>query len=167
MQRFGLLLGIFLILTGLTYRDGGLRDIYPYCADARVCFYLTASESLNFDAYSGDIFVVKNGNGVIVDAPADAALRLRRGLSGMKGESVSFDGGYGDALEIIRLYRVKVAGGEILPLDEENSVRIIYGYSRFLTKSVSLDGKNINIQIAVNAKTGKVTAGTPLILGSY
>jgi hypothetical protein len=166
-QKFGLLLGAFLILTGLAFWDGGLTDIYRAYGGARVCFYLTAKEKLPLSAFSDGVFVIRNGGGVIVDAPAEAALKIRRGFSGIMGESVSFEGDYGDGLEILRLYRAAAVFEETLHLDGENSVRIIYGFSGLLTRSVSLDGKRVNIQIAANELTGKVTAGTPLILGSY
>ena len=181
-SKFGLLLGVFLILTGLTFWDSGLKDIYGRGGGARICFYLTADEKLPLTAFSGDIFIIKNGGGVIVDAPPAAARELRRGFSGIKGESVSFDGGYGDALEILKLYRVKIIFEETVPdaqctIDNAqctmhnaqfgDTIKIIYGFSRLFTRSVNLDGKKVNIQIAVNGSTGRVTVGTPLILGSY
>ena len=168
MKRFGLLLGAFLILTGLTFWDNGLQDIYTYRKEARVCFYLTANETLDLSNFSNDIIIIRNGAGIIVDAPAEKAAALRAGFSDIKGESVSFDGTRSDAREIIKIYRVRITGGESILLDAGgSSIYIIYGYSKLLTSSVTLDGSEVNIQIAVNSITGKVAVGTPLILGSY
>ena len=168
MKRFGLLLGAFLILTGLSFWDNGLKDIYTRYEGARVCFYLTANESLDLGNFSDGVIIIRNGAGVIADAPAEKAAALRRGFSDIKGESVSFDGKDSDALDIIRLYRARIINRESLPLDNVgNSILIIYGCSKLLAKGVTLDGNQINIQIAVNSLTGKVTVGTPLILGSY
>lgn len=165
-SKFGLLLGAFLVLTGLTFWDGGLENIYTAHGGSRVCFYLTAGESLNLQAFSG-VVVTKNGNGVIVDAPGDAARRIRGELSNIKGESVSFDGDTGDARGILSRYAVRTVFEEEIPMGGEGSINIIYGFSASLTRSVNLDGKKVNIQIAVNSESGRVTVGTPLILGSY
>ena len=168
MKKFGLLLGAFLILTGLSFWDDGLQDIYSRFDGARVCFYLTANESLDLGAFSNGIVIIRNGAVVIVDAPAETAAKLRGGFSDVKGESVMFDGDYSDAREILKLYRVSVTGRENIPLDDKgNSIFIIYGFSRLLTNGIELDGEKVNIQIAVNSLTGRVTAGTPIILGSY
>ena len=168
MKKFGLLLGAFLILTGLTFWDNGLKDIYTRYEGARVCFYLTADESLDLDKFSNDVIIIRNGAGVIVDAPAENAASLRRSFSDIKGESVAFNGTLADALEIIRFYYAQIINEEYVPLDSNgSSIYVIYGHSKLLTKSVALDGNAVNIQIAVNSLTGKVTVGTPLILGSY
>jgi len=168
MKKFGLLLGAFLILTGLGFWDNGLTDIYTRFDGARVCFYLTQYESLDLGAFSNDVIIIRNGAGVIVDAPAETAAALRRGFSDIKGESAAFDGDCGDARKILKFYRVNITGRENIPLDMKgNSILIIYGYSKLLTNGVEIDGDNVNIQIAVNSLTGKVTVGTPLILGSY
>lgn len=168
MKKFGLLLGAFLILTGLTFWDNGLKDIYTAYGNARVCFYVTEYEELDLSGFSEDVLLIKNGAGIIVDAPGGAAARIRQGFSDIKGESVSFAGGNGDALEIISLYRARILSEEIIPLDNEgNSIRVFYGFSKLLTASVTLDGQKVNIQVAVNGQSGRVTVGTPLILGSY
>jgi len=113
--------------------------------------------------------IIRNGTGVIIDTPAVNAANMRRSFSDIKGESVCFAGGYSDALRIMRITHAERLWEETVPLDGggENSIRIIYGYSRLLGKCVETDGKRINLQIAVNSQGGKVTAGTPLILGSY
>ena len=168
MKRFGLLLGAFLILTGLSFWDNGLENIYTRFGGARVCFYLTASESFDLGNFSNGVIIIRNGAGVIVDAPAETAAHLRRGFSDIKGESVSFDGSGSDALDIINLYRARIINRESVPLDiNGNAIYVIYGYSKLLTRGVTLDGDTVNIQIAINSSTGKVTVGTPLILGSY
>ena len=168
MKKFGLLLGVFLILTGLTFWDNGLTDIYERTPGARVCFYVTADESLNLGGFSQDVLIIRSGAGIIIEAPGAAAAELRQGFSKIRGESVSFCGNYADAQEIIRFYRVQTVKKEILPSGNTGkSITIIYGFSKLLTKSVNLDGEKVNIQIAVNGATGRVTAGTPLILGSY
>ena len=167
MKKFGLLLGSFLILLGLTFWDNGLTDIYGRFGGARICFYVTADESLDLSGFSQDVLIIKNGAGIIIDAPGERAAKLRRGFTDIKGESVSFNGNYTDALEIIRFYRVRIVNKESLTLDNEgNSITIIYGFSKMLTKSVNIDGEKVNMQIAVNGATGKVVVGTPLILGS-
>lgn len=170
--RFGLLLGAFLILTGLTFWDNGLKNIYIEFGGARVCFYVTRDETLDLKNFSDDIVVTVSGTGLIIDAPGEKAAGLRRGFSKTLGESVAFTGGIADAEEIIAFYRAETAYTETIPLlspdgKSENRITVIYARSALLTKYVKIEGRKINLQIAVNSATGRVTAGTPLILGSY
>ena len=168
MKKFGLLLGAFLILTGLTFWDNGLKELYAEHSDARVCFYLSRFESLDLSTFSEDTIIINSGTGIIVDVPGAAAAQMRGGFSDILGESVCFSGGPADAQEIMNFYRARLLWEEEIPLDGNgNSVKIMYGFSWLLNKSVEADGQRINIQIAVNSLSGKVTAGVPLILGSY
>ncbi len=171
-QRFGLFLGIFLILTGLTFWDNGLSDIYNEYRETRVCFYIPRSEQLDLTGFAADTAITKNGTGVIVETAGENADKLRRGFENIYGESVTFPGNTADAECVIKMYRAKTVCTERIPLSSADGspggeITVTYAYSRLLTKSVTLGGKKVNLQAAVNTATGKVTIGTPLILGSY
>ena len=171
MQRFGLLLGVFLILTGLSVRDCGLSDIYTDYKDAKVCFYITRG-GFDLDALSADVEITRNGAGLIISAAGDSAAKIRRGFSKITGESVAFRGNIADAEGIISFYRADTVYTETVPLSQAEgngggSITVIYAYSPLFKNAITLSGKKVNLQAAENNVTGMVTIGTPLILGSY
>ena len=79
---------------------------------------------------------------------------------------VSFTGGKADALRVLEMYGVKKYKTEMLPSDT-GAIYVYYGASPYLFEGVAVNGGYCNIQVAFNPATGRVTAGTPLITGSY
>lgn len=105
---------------------------------------------------------MQSGNGFLVSTSnknaSDVFLKLN--LKMLQGESFCFDGNMLDAQVLI-----KKLNGEILKTEKVGDILIFYGQSKKFKKYVSVDNKKINFQIAVN--NGKITIGTPLILGGY
>ena len=83
-----------------------------------------------------------------------------------KGESVSFAGDLSDAYTIAEMYAAKIWETEDLD-DGAFTITVLYARSSYLTGGQTVNGRFVNLQIAFNERTGVVTVGTPLILGSY
>ncbi len=49
--------------------------------------------------------------------------------------------------------------------EQIDDVTVIYGYSPRIIKSVSLNGRRVNVMVAI--RCGEITVGSPLIKGSY
>ena len=79
-------------------------------------------------------------------------------LSGIKGESVRYEGDRAE--ELIALFQAKV-----LFVEEAAGVTNYYCYAPALEHAVALNGERVNLHIAVNGK--KTAAGTPLIFGGF
>ena len=79
-------------------------------------------------------------------------------LSGVKGESVRYDGDRAE--ELLALFQAKV-----LFVEEAAGVTNYYCYAPALESAVSLNGHCVNLHIAVNGE--KTAAGTPVIFGGF
>jgi len=91
--------------------------------------------------------------------PWDAQLKRLSALN-VRAETLIFKGGEDDIEALIKKLRVKT-----LFTQKVGSIDIIYGYSPRLKGGVYLDGQKVNLQIARRGEV--ITAGTPVILGSY
>lgn len=91
--------------------------------------------------------------------PLGAAL-LRLSDPAPQGESVRFQGDRAAAEAMLSQLQATV-----VKESEINGLTVIYARSARLRGGVVLNGETVNLQIALRGKT--VTAGTPLILGSY
>lgn len=102
--------------------------------------------------------VIENGAGIIVQCGLD---ELDGAPDGYSGVSVSFDGDIKDAEAWLKRLHVREIYSETIG----EGILCVYGYSPLLKGSISVDGREINIQLAVNC--GVVHIGSPLLLGSY
>lgn len=80
--------------------------------------------------------------------------------SDVDGVSVSFEGSLRDVERIVERLGVKQTHTQ-----QMDGLIVVCGYSRRLRGGVLLDGRFVNVQIALNGD--RVTVGSPLILGGY
>ena len=102
--------------------------------------------------------VIRNGAGSIVQCGLDRAAEAPRGYAGV---SVSFAGDASDLEEWLELLRADKIFCETIG----DGIVCVYGYSPLLKGGIQVDGRKINVQIALNQ--GTVHIGSPLLLGSY
>lgn len=102
--------------------------------------------------------VIRNGAGTIVQCGLDRAAETPRGYAGV---SVSFAGDASDLEEWLELLRADKIFCETIG----DGIVCVYGYSPLLKGGIQVDGRKINVQIALNR--GTVHIGSPLLLGSY
>lgn len=105
-----------------------------------------------------DVRAIENGAGTIVQCGSDELCSAPDGYSGV---SVSFDGDLKDAEAWMKRLHVREIYSETIG----DGILCVYGYSPLLKGCISVDGREINIQLAVNC--GVVHIGSPLLLGSY
>lgn len=154
---FVLFFVLILIASSFSYKLVFEKDFSD--ATAVYAFY-TLGECENI----ANSVVIKNGNSSIVKVEKNYAKQVRRNLTNVVGESVSFNGNK------IRFSVIKDKLNANYIIDEtvENEIIIFSGFSKVLgenAKCVNLNGKLINFQIAYNK--GVITIGTPVILGDY
>lgn len=75
---------------------------------------------------------------------------------------LDFCGGVSDALSAMENLDAKVIWQEDLA-----GLKIFYAYSKNILKSENLNGKKINVMVAVQLNNNKVIVGCPIIAGSY
>lgn len=108
--------------------------------------------------------VIKNGNSSVVKTKKTYASIVRKNLTNVLGESVSFKG---DRLKFSKL-KEKLSPNYVVDETLENGIVVYSGFSNELkenSKTINLDGREVNFQIAYN--NGTITIGTPVILGDY
>ena len=79
-------------------------------------------------------------------------------LHGVKGESVRYEGDR--AKELIERFHA-----EILMIEEAAGVMNYYCYSSALDSCIELNGKRVNLHVAVSGD--RTAAGTPVIFGGF
>jgi len=152
MKRLGIFIAVFLILLAQSLQGEGLIALKSYAPDARYYFYTGAPSGLDCTEN------ITNGSGVIVSCDIRDAMRVRRSLKSIDGESVTFKGT--DIGAVIAYLSARVEYTETV-----ENILIYYCYSPLLSKGVDLSGKKVNMQIAYS--NGLVSVGTPLLLGGY
>ena len=100
------------------------------------------------------------GNGVTVVCAAKDFANTARQCDGIDGVSIAFDGDKTDVEALCKRLRLQVYETQIL-----GGITIWYGYSQKVDGGILLDGKIVNVQIALSGDV--VSVGSPLILGSY
>ncbi len=152
MKRFFLFVAFVLIFIALGLSDNSLLHLSNRYPDMNVVFYTkhkTSLDSINDGIYNQ------------ISCKARDAKKIKSMLKDISGMSISFQGGLDDINYILDYFDVKV-----ILQKTNNDILYIYGYSKLiLTPSVLVDNNYINIQLALNNQI--VTAGLPIILGSY
>lgn len=152
MKRFLMFLAFVLIFIALGISDLSLLHLINKYPDMSVVFYTKNSEKQN---------TLNDGIYNQVHCNSQDALKIKNSLSDIDGISITFEGNLEDIEYIIDYFNVK-----IISKSKEDGILYIYGYSELiLTPAVSVNNNYINIQLAL--RQGIVTAGTPIILGSY
>lgn len=105
---------------------------------------------------------VGSGNGFMVQCNSRDAAEIYSLLSPamLSGESFSFAGGLAEATAILSRLNA-----EVVSTEEIDQLQIWYAHTHLLGRELSVDGELVNVQVAI--REGRVTVGTPLILGSY
>ena len=111
---------------------------------------------------SSDYYVVDNaGLGSIVNTSAINSSKLKHKLDGIIGESMSFEGSIKQVFNLLRFYKATIVKAEHI----DSVIYSVYASSNAFKNSILIDNKRVNVQICYNA--GKITIGTPIILGDY
>lgn len=101
---------------------------------------------------------VKNGNGFIIQTIANNAKETLQLISDYSGFMITF---YDENEDIKHL----LDNVKIIKTEDLGSIKIFFAYACGLIHSTIIDGKKVNLQIAINKNI--VTIGSPIILGSY
>ena len=144
-----LIVFIFIAAAIVLYTSNGFVNMTAY-AEGTYLFY---NKSIYNSAFPKE--TVADGT-----LPFSAQLAYLKGRN-LCGQTLIIENAEEEALsKLMKKLKMKT-----VMTQELGDIKIIYGYSNRLKNSVILDGKKVNVEIAVRG--GKITAGTPLILGSY
>ena len=150
MKKFSVLITIVLIII-LTYsvpslmlnNDGG---------DISVSYYTIGKSDVNSTYMFDDIYLTTYDY-------ADSA-KAERTLNNIVGISYTLAGDYDKFSEILKEFDIVTLSTEVV-----DNIHIIYGRSEHCGKPKIVDGKAVNVQLAI--RDDVITIGTPLIMGSY
>ena len=156
MKRFLIFLAFVIIFIALGIVDKDLLHLRKKYPDMKVIFYTTSKDQLqnhNNTVYDGVYHQVR--------CDAKDAVKVKNALNDIKGMSVSFWGTRKDIDYILDLYDVKIISEKW-----QNNILYIYGYSDLIfVPAFKVNDDYINIQLSF--RKNRVTAGVPIILGSY
>lgn len=100
------------------------------------------------------------GLGRQVTCTIDELTSVLAECSGVDGVSVTFDGALDDVNAVVTRLRAKEVNRQQI-----NGLTVVCYYSPLIRNRVSIGGETVNVQIAY--RSGTITVGYPLILGSY
>ena len=153
MRRFWIFFA-FMFLVSIGYETSNFLGDLLKSEDATYSIY--TNQSIEMDG----IDVVSLGFGYIISSDTMNGQFLYDKLkNNAYGQSVSLKGDLNDCNTIIRLLGVNVLGSEHF-----DNIYNVYGEGDFGEKIV-VNGAKVNIQIAY--RSGMITIGCPVILGSY
>lgn len=157
MKKICVLFVLFIMLLStfsykLAFKDFGENN--------GVYTFYTVGECCELD----NVKVIKNGNSNVIRVDINYAREVRTKINNILGESVSFKG------DLLRFSNIKDYFQAKYIIDEtvETNLIVFSGFSEKLQndlKTINIDNKEINFQIAYNK--GTITIGTPVILGDY
>lgn len=110
-----------------------------------------------YTKYAGDTWLYKD---VYMTECDQEIAKNYRSVPNAVGYSKRFKGDYDDLVAEARKHNARIIASE-----EAGGAYIYYGISDALGKTVNVNGKAINIQLAIRGNV--ITVGTPLIMGSY
>lgn len=112
--------------------------------------------------FSGHCYVIDNaGLGSIVNTTAGKVNKIKHKLENVVGESMTFDAQIKEVFCLLRFYRAKIVKTEQI----DAGFYSVYANSNYFKNAILIDNKKVNLQICYNK--GKITIGTPIILGDY
>ena len=119
------------------------------------CYY---TSSPIIEKLEAKIVPLNKGSMIVCDSNNYSSIKQK--LNNIIGESVSFSGKENKILEILNKLNATTIKKENI-----NDIKVIYAYSPLLKDYCLIDGFKVNLQVAYNK--GIITAGYPLILGSF
>lgn len=148
-------LAFILVLIGLFLAKSDYCEfvnLTDFPKDSQYCLYVGDTPSTEN--------CVNVGSGYIVFDDIENAQSLVKNSKKIYGQSVCFEGTTDNYFELLKDLRLK----ECFVENIEN-IKVFYGFSNKLKDFTVVNGEKVNIQVAY--REGKITVGTPLILGSF
>lgn len=141
---------ICLFLTKSDYCD--FVNLYGFPANSEYCLYVGEEPmSKNY---------INVGTGYIIYDQIQNAKELIKTCNKIYGQSICFEGDMDTYFKLLKDLSVKECF-----VENVQEIKVFYGFSNKLKDFTIVDEKKVNIQIAF--RNGKITVGTPLILGSF
>ncbi len=147
---------VVIVVIAMPTKRTGLEDLITSfnLQNVKNVFYTTSCEEIE------NAKLTKCGTAVFVESDLKFCKQIKNKIKNINGQSISFSGNetlYNSMVN--NLINVRVLTENV------SNVKCCYGYNNKLNNSINIDGKIVNIQIAINNNV--ITIGTPVILGSY
>lgn len=154
MKRFLIATVLIAVIVGI------MLYFVPKPNYADVLAYVEHEATVNIYCRKTDCDSVDTGLGHQVTCSVDDFKATLASCRNVDGYSVTFCGSVDEVFDILNRLQATAISCQQL-----NDLYVVCAYSRHLRGGVTLDGKQVNVQIAYRNNT--VTVGYPLILGSY
>lgn len=107
-----------------------------------------------------NISILKNGDNFIVKCEPKIASLIKRNLTDIQGESITFVGNKKDAFAFLSKFDF-----EIVLTENVAGVYTLYAFVPTITNCIYINNQKVNLELAVCDNI--VTIGCPIILGDY
>lgn len=152
---FCLLCAVVLCFVCVNKRDKTIFEHQFLSQNVAYCLY--TNDNIKID---DDITITDNGASKMIVCDPQKVTKIKNELSNIYGESVTIY----NANDADMAYINKICKTKIFQETFDNLI-IFYCYDARLSKFVTIDGKKINMQVAIS--NDNITIGYPIILGEY
>ncbi|MGN0771569.1 MAG: YwmB family TATA-box binding protein [Christensenellales bacterium] len=111
-------------------------------------------------ASQGEIYIATQNKMTICSINPDQLGKTLQQAEGVMGFALKYDAGKVSENQLLSSLKAQVVKVETI-----GDITLYYAYSHRMNNGVSVDGKTVNVQIAVSDSS--ITVGSPLIMGSY
>lgn len=125
--------------------------------DARYIFHVI---DIPQEVKNLEVEIIQNGNEYIVKCNKDIAKEIKPKFTQVLGESVTFECSKQNALKLISEMKCN-----LIELENINGLYTYYGYSNNIDNYTYVNNQKVNVELAYS--NGRVTIGSPIILGDY
>lgn len=153
MKKIILLVVAIVVAVALTYQTD-VGKLLP--SGAKTCEFYIAGEVDEIR----DVKMVKVGDMTIASSNFKNYSIVSKQLGNILGVAVRYDKGTVSVDDILRETSAK-----LVKVEQSENYVCYYAHSNLLKKSVNVDDKDINLQIAITQNG--IIVGSPMIMGSY
>ena len=104
--------------------------------------------------------ITQCGGALFVESDLKNCKEIKGQLTNINGQSLTFLGS-----EELYYVLIKNLFNNVVFTESVGNIKCCYGLNNKLNNNIKIEGKSVNLQIAINNNT--ITIGTPVILGSY
>ena len=161
MKKILLLFSCFVLLAIGTLNSNAFFDLCARFSNAKLSLYCeNAQDAGKIFGKIKELEILETKAGVIISVPAKDCREVVGGLENINGFSLKIENDFENVQNLIDNIK-------ILKRETNGGNEIYYGFMANLVNFCFIDGKKINLQIAINHAQNLTIIGSPLILGSY
>ena len=158
MRKLSLMLVLIFCLMLAQQKDSFDDIVFAFGSESEYEIYFVGSI---VDELPSGATYVRNGAGTIIVGTINQVSQIKQCIVGdIYGETIKIAGVYEDVDDV-----VDTLGIDIVKTDDFDEIRCVYGNIDGLEEYVTINGKQVNVQVAYS--NGTISIGYPLIVGAY